>query len=80
MIKYVKFLENGSFGSYRNHQISDGVNKISLRISRAGSLNGTEIPTGTVSVIGVVNQNKSSPPYEGRYQILTRFPDDIILK
>jgi hypothetical protein len=79
-IKNVKFLESGNFGSYKNYQITDGTNKISLRISRAGSLDGMKIPSGDVSVIGVVTQNKSSIPYKGRYQILTRFPDDIIIK
>jgi hypothetical protein len=80
MINDVKITETGSFTSYRNYQISDGTNTISLRINRAGSLDGTKIPTGNISVIGIISQYKSSLPYQGGYQLLTRFPEDIIIK
>jgi len=76
----VQFIDKGNFDSYRNYQLTDGVNQISLRINRAGSLSGTKIPTAKVSVIGIISQYKSQPPYEGGYQILTRFPDDVIIK
>jgi len=80
MVKDVKFLETGTFSSYRNYQITDDVNKISLRINRAGSLSGTEIPAGKVSVIGIISQYKSQPPFKGGYQILTRSAGDIVIK
>jgi len=80
MIEDVQFLESGTFGSYRNYQITDGINKINIRISRAGSLNGLEIPKSEISVIGIVNQNKSSAPFKGGYQILPRSADDIIIE
>jgi len=80
IIQNVTFVEKGTFSSYRNYQITDGVIKIGLRLSRAGNLDGTQIPQGKVSVIGIVNQNKSSVPYKGGYQILPRSAEDIIIK
>ena len=79
-IKNIRFVDKGRFSSFRNYQITDGVNNISLRINRAGKLENTDIPTDPISIIGIVSQYTSSPPYNHGYQLLMRFPDDIIIK
>jgi hypothetical protein len=77
LIENIKFAEKGTFNSYRNYPITDGTYKIDLRIGRAGKLEGKPLPSDNFSVIGVVNQNKSTPPYKGGYQIFPRSLSDL---
>ncbi len=79
-IENVTFLESGTFEAYHNYQITDGLGKMILRISNTRNLRGITIPTGKVTVMGIVGQNKSSTPFEGGYQLLLRFSEDIIMK
>jgi hypothetical protein len=79
-IENITFTDRGTFDSYRNYKITDGTNTLDLWMGRAGELNGSQIPQGKVSVIGIITQNKSSIPYRGGYQILPRFAEDIIIK
>ncbi len=76
-IENVEFLETGLFeggGSAGNFTISDGINQIMLRIgSSSHPLVGTQIPSGKLTIIGILGQ------YRSDYQLLPRDPEDFII-
>ena len=79
-IENIKFIDSGVFTSYRNYKLSDGLNVIDMWLGRADKLEGTQIPRDEITIIGIVNQNKSSIPYQGNYQLMPRFAEDIRVK
>ncbi|MBX7045362.1 MAG: T9SS type A sorting domain-containing protein [Ignavibacteria bacterium] len=71
----------GTFAANTNYPITDvtGTYASTFRIDNNTNLVGTAIPTGTFSVICVGSQFKSGAPYQGGYQVLPRFTNDLIL-
>lgn len=78
-IKNVEFVESGSFEAWKNYSITDGTSTMTFRVSNDGILTGVPIPSGRVTVRGIVGQYKSSAPYNTGYQLLPRSGNDIIL-
>lgn len=70
---------SGNFASGTNYNISDGTGTLQLRVDNdVNSVIGTPIPSGTVDIVGILGQFKSSAPYSTGYQILPRFLADFI--
>lgn len=70
---------SGNFASGTNYNISDGTGTMQLRIDNdVSSVIGTPIPSGSVDIVGILGQFKSSAPYSTGYQILPRFLADFI--
>ena len=80
MIKNIEFTDNGKFEAFRNYQFTDGLDSMNIRVSNQEIFNGASIPTGKVTLIGIVGQSRSSAPYRGGYQLLPRSADDIKIK
>lgn len=71
-IENVTFVETGSFAANTNYTLTDGTNTLQVRITTGTNLVGTAIPTGAVSVTGLVGQ------FQTNYQILPRDLNDIV--
>jgi len=67
----VTFVESGSFVGNTNYHVTDGTNTIQVRITTGTNLVGQAIPTGAVTVTGLLGQ------YNVDYQILPRDQNDI---
>jgi len=80
MIRDIEFADKGKFEAYRNYQFTDGVDSMNIRVSNQEIFNGASIPTGKVTIIGIVGQRRSSAPYRGGYQLLPRSADDIKIR
>lgn len=67
--------------AYTNYPLTDitGTYAGILRIDNNTNLIGTSVPTGTFSIIGAGSQFKVGAPYQGGYQMLPRFTNDLIL-
>jgi len=65
-------------GNSANVDITDGTSTFTLRIDSDTDIDGTPVPPGTFDVIGLGGQFDSNTPATGGYQILPRFPSDII--
>jgi len=67
--------------AYTNYPLTDvtGTYAGVLRIDNNTNLIGTSVPTGTFSIIGAGSQFKVGAPYQGGYQMLPRFTNDLIL-
>ena len=61
-----------------NLNVSDATGSMVIRVDRDTDLDGTPIPTGPFSVIGVVGQFDSSQPFDSGYQIFPRSTADLI--
>lgn len=73
IINNVTFVQTGSFASGSSTvQVTNGTTTLDVRINGSTTIDGTPIPTGTVSVIGVVGQ------FNTNYQIIPRDLNDII--
>jgi hypothetical protein len=77
-INDVKFVQSGKFdvgtSSGVNYQIFNGPDTLDFRVVKTNtSLLGKDIPTGTVQITGVIQQYKSSAPFNAGYEI---FPLD----
>ncbi|MCD4832351.1 MAG: endonuclease/exonuclease/phosphatase family protein, partial [Bacteroidales bacterium] len=77
-INNVKFSETGTFASNANYTLTDGTNTLTVRIDGDTDIDGTEIPSDTISIIGCISQYDSSSPYSEGYQIFPRSLSDII--
>lgn len=67
----VTFTSGGTFTAGNNFQISDGTNTSEIRINAGTMLGGTTIPTGALSVVGLLSE------FSGSFQILVRDAADI---
>ncbi len=70
-IQNVTFIQTGSFSGNTTYQITDGTNTLDVRINNGISLVGTAIPTGPVTIRGLVGQ------FNTNYQIVPRYTADI---
>jgi hypothetical protein len=74
-INNVKFVQTGNFydgvSSGVNYQIFNGTDTLDFRVVRNdSSLHNKPIPTGEVNIVGILQQYKTSMPYNAGYQIL----------
>jgi uncharacterized repeat protein (TIGR01451 family) len=67
----------GAFAADTNYAISDG-SPGTLRVDGDTDIDGTNAPTTTFSLIGVVGQFDNSNPFDSGYQIIPRSTADII--
>ena len=65
-------------GSGQNITLSDGTNSIALRVVPLSGVWNRPQPTGTINVIGGLQQFDNSLPYTSGYQIFPRDTNDII--
>lgn len=70
-IENVTFTQTGSFAANTNYNITDGANTFQVRVSTGTSLVGMAIPTGPVTITGLVGQ------FQANYQILPRDNNDV---
>jgi endonuclease I len=73
-IENVMFTKTGTFGNSGSNstvQITDGTNSIDVRINSTTNIDGSIIPSGRVSVIGLLGQ------YNSKYQLIPRDLNDI---
>jgi len=65
---------------YKNYRLSGSspTDIIDVRIDNNTTIIGTPAPAGVFDIIGVLSQYKTEAPYIGGYQIMPRFPSDII--
>ena len=71
-IDNVQFTSGGTFAGNTNYLVTDGIDNLTVRIDGDTDIPGMAIPTGTVSIIGIVGQ------YGSTYQLLPRSRADII--
>lgn len=71
-LENVTFVETGSFVANTNYNVTDGTNTLQVRITTGTNLVGTAIPTGAISISGLVGQ------FQTNYQILPRDLNDIV--
>ncbi len=75
-INNVKFVQTGVFDlgtstSGNNYQIFSGVDTLDFRIVKTNtSLLGKSIPTSECNIVGILQQYKTTAPYNAGYQIL----------
>lgn len=70
---------SGKFSGGSNYNISDSTGTMEMRIDNdVASIIGTSLPSGEFDLIGIAGQYAFSSPYEGGYQILPRFIDDLL--
>lgn len=73
-IDNVTFTTTGTYGTAGSNstvQITDGTNTLDVRINATTNIDGTNIPTGPVSIIGLMGQ------FNSNYQIVPRDLNDI---
>lgn len=72
-INNVTFVQSGNFATGNaTVQVTDGTNTFDVRINGSTNIDGTAIPTGTVSITGLLGQ------FNTNYQIVPRDLNDII--
>ena len=71
-IDNVTFVQTGNFATGNGtYQVTDGTNTLDVRINGTTDIDGTPIPTGPVSIVGLTGQ------YNTNYQIVPRDLNDI---
>ncbi len=71
-IDNVTFVQTGNFTTGNaTYQITDGVNIFDVRVNGTTNIDGTPIPTGTISIVGEHGQ------FNANYQIVPRDLNDI---
>ncbi|MDG1334386.1 MAG: endonuclease [Crocinitomicaceae bacterium] len=69
----VTFVQTGNFaGGSSTVQVTDGTNTLDIRVNASTNIAGTAIPTGAVSLVGLMGQ------FNANYQIVPRDLNDII--
>lgn len=63
--------EGSTFANNQNFNFSDGVSSSQVRINAGTGLGGTTIPSGTMTIVGLLSE------FNGTYQLLPRDADDI---
>jgi endonuclease I len=71
-ITNVTFVQTGTFAGNTTYQVTDGTNTLDVRINTSTNIDGTAIPTGALTIFGVVGQ------FNANYQIVPRDLNDII--
>jgi len=77
----VTIQETGNFTGGTNYTISDPTGTLTsgLRIDNdVSSIIGQPIPSGSVDIIGILQQYIPNPPYNSGYQLLPRYNSDLI--
>lgn len=67
----------GTFAPGTNYTISDGQSSMTLRVDELVDLSGVEITGDSYTIVGVISQYDTSPPYSEGYTINPRFAADI---
>lgn len=83
-INGVHFVQTGTFdvgtSSGVNYQITNDTDTLDLRIVKTNlSLIGKPIPTGNLNIVGILQQYKTSAPYNSGYQIMPLDSSGIII-
>ncbi len=68
----VTMVESGSFAASTNYHVTDGTNSLEFRVNPGTNLVGMAIPTGAISITGVLSQ------FNSIYQLLPRDQNDIV--
>ncbi|MBU0473338.1 MAG: T9SS type A sorting domain-containing protein [Bacteroidetes bacterium] len=65
---------------YKNYKLtgSSELDIIDVRIDNNTTIIGMPAPAGVFDIVGVLSQYKTASPFIGGYQIMPRFPSDII--
>lgn len=71
------FIMGGNFTGNFNYDVICGSDTFIVRVDQDTDIVGQPIPTGEVSVTGVLGQYDSSSPYDEGYQLLPRFYTDF---
>lgn len=71
-IQNVTFVQTGNFAGNTTYQITDGGNTLDVRVNSGTNLVGTAIPTGVVTIRGLMGQ------FNTNYQIVPRDLNDVI--
>jgi hypothetical protein len=71
-VNNVQFTTSGTFAGNTNYTVTDGIDNLTVRIDADTDIPGMTIPTGPVSIIGILGQ------YGTTYQLLPRSRTDII--
>jgi len=71
-VNNVQFTTSGTFAGNTNYIVTDGIDNLTVRIDGDTDIPGMTIPTGPVSIIGILGQ------YGTTYQLLPRSRADII--
>ena len=71
-IQNVTFVETGNFAANTTYTITDGGNMLDVRINTGTNMVGTPIPTGAITITGLIGQ------FNTNYQIVPRDLNDII--
>jgi hypothetical protein len=71
-VNNVQFTTSGTFAGNTNYIVTDGIDNLTVRIDADTDIPGMTIPTGPVSIIGILGQ------YGTTYQLLPRSRADII--
>jgi hypothetical protein len=71
-VNNVQFTTSGAFAGNTNYIVTDGIDNLTVRIDADTDIPGMTIPTGPVSIIGILGQ------YGTTYQLLPRSRADII--
>lgn len=71
-IQNVTFVETGNFVGNTTYTITDGTNNLDVRVNTGTNLVGTAIPTGAITITGLMGQ------FNTNYQIIPRDLNDII--
>ena len=68
----VSFVQSGFFSNGSSTvQITDGTNTLDVRVNGSTNIDGSEIPNGPISIVGLVGQ------FNANYQLIPRDLDDI---
>ena len=73
-IDNVTFVTTGTYGAAGSNttvQVTDGTNTFDVRINSTTNIDGTSIPTGAVSIVGLMGQ------FNANYQLIPRDLNDI---
>lgn len=70
-INNVTITGSGNFVGNTNYTLTSGSNTLQMRVTNGSNLVGSPIPTGSVSVVGVLSQ------FNADYQILPRMVTDV---
>jgi len=65
---------------YKNYKLtgSSPADIVDVRIDNSTAIIGMPAPAGRFDIIGVLSQYKTASPFIGGYQVMPRFPEDII--
>ena len=72
------FVDAGGTFAYGNYTVTDGINSFTMRVATSDHpLVGQPIPTCEVAITGIFSQSDYTEPFDGYYQLLPRFVEDV---